>query len=894
MKKAKDRQILIAVDGNALLHRAWHALPPLTDRQGRLVNAVYGFLSTLFKTVNDFSPTHLVVAFDRPGENFRHAAYEAYKATRTRQPDELYAQIPILEDLLKTLGIPVFGAVGYEADDVLGTIARLAGKSAAVETLIVTGDLDTLQLVGPKTKIVTLRKGLSDIQVYDESAVRERFGIDPEQMIDFKALRGDPSDNIKGAPGVGEKTASELIKTFGSVEKIYSGLKHDRIKEIKPLLKEKLLKAEADVSLAKDLVTIRQDLDLDFSLRRAEILAQPREKLVQLFGELGFKSLLDRVPSVFLAAEALVADETASRADVKKSQAEPWIISEATEAAAWLKTQKGPIAFLVGPEPRVVIGNSGSPAFINGSFAVRALKPIFENEKIEKTTHDLKSADKILRRQGIALAGVVFDAALADYLLSPGMRSHDLPTLAFEYLKEEIIPRAKQGSLLGVSAEETAREAAAALAALTRLAPILKDELAKRNQANLLLEVELPFSHVLADMERLGVKIDARFLEKMSVEFGERIAELQKAIWLDAQGEFNIASPQQLKEVLFERLRIRSERIRKTASGAGLSTAASELEKLRGLHPIIEKIFEFRELTKLKSTYIDALPALLDPETGRLHTSYNQTVTATGRVSSSEPNLQNIPVRTELGREIRRAFVAEKGHVFVAADYSQIELRLVAAIAGAKKMIEAFKQGEDIHRRTAATVWGREPEAVTAEERRAAKAVNFGVIYGMGPHGLAEGTGLSLSEAKEFIRKYFEAYPEIRDYIELTKELARRQGYVETVFGRRRYLPEIDSSVPAVRAAAERMAINHPIQGTAADLLKMAMIRLHDQLKKKQPAAKLILTVHDEVLIECPEKEAQEVAKIMKQEMEGAHRFSVPIVVDLKTGKNWGEMKDLS
>lgn len=902
----QEKKLLIAIDGNAILHRAWHALPPLSDRHGRVVNAVYGFLTLLFRTVKDLSPTHLIVTFDRPGKTFRHDAYAEYKATRIKQPDELYAQIPILEEVLRAFAIPVFAVDGFEADDVLGTIASLAAKTPGLETRILTGDLDTLQLVSPKTSVVTLRKGLSDIMVYDEQAVKDRFGLSAKQMIDYKALRGDPSDNIKGVPGVGEKTAAELLQTFGTLEEIYGALKRGNTENIKPALAEKLRTHEQDALTAKMLVTIKRDLPLEFSLRRAAIVKVPREKIVELFGDLEFRSLLHRIPEALVDHAALSSepDEEAGgkkKKAAKKTLATPWSINDAVEAATWTasflaaaKKTPAAVTLFVGPEPLVAVRTNEAVTVFHGVFAVRALKPLLEADAIKKTVHDVKNAEKILLTHGSGLTGVVFDTLLADYLIAPGIRGHDLATLALTHLKKEL-PKAAGGqtSLLAASAPTLAADAAAMVQAISESAALLQKEIDERNQTQLLLEMEIPLAHVLADMERSGVGVDVAFLQRMSADFGKRIDRLTKEIWKDAGEEFNIASPQQLKTVLFETLRIPTDHIKKTATGSGLSTAASELEKLRGLHPIIDKIFVYRELTKLKSTYIDALPVLVDSRTGRVHTTYSQVTAATGRLSSNDPNLQNIPIRTELGKEIRRAFVAERGRVFIAADYSQIELRLVAAIANAPRLVAAFKNGEDIHRRTAATIWDLPLDQVTNDQRRAAKAINFGIIYGMGPQGLSQGAGISFAEAKLFIQKYFDANPEVRAYMDTLKILAHKQGYVETVFGRRRYLPEIDSGVPQLRAAAERMAINHPIQGTAADLIKLSMIHVHAALKQKIPAARLILTVHDELVVETPEKSARAVAKLLKTEMEHAYHFSVPIIADIKIGKNWGEMEAL-
>jgi DNA polymerase-1 len=901
----EQKKLLIAIDGNAILHRAWHALPPLTDRQGRVVNAVYGFLTLLFRAVKDLSPTHLVVTFDRPGKTFRHDAYAEYKAKRVKQPDELYAQIPILEEVLRAFAIPVFAVDGFEADDVLGTISSLATKTPGLKTYILTGDLDTLQLISPKTSIVTLRKGLSDIMIYDDKAVQERFGLSAKQMIDYKALRGDQSDNIKGVPGVGEKTAAELLKEFGTLEALYGALKRGNTERIKPTLADKLRAHEKDALDAKMLVTIKRDLPLDFSLRRATIVKVPREKIIALFGDLEFRSLTNRIPEALIEHAALAETSSEEANATKKKTAKkpatdaPWIITDAVEGAKWVasfldkkKKLAVPITLLVNNEPLVAIKIENAVTVFHGVFAIRALKPLLEDATVKKITHDVKHAEKVLLTHGSGLGGVVFDTVLADYLIAPGIRGHDLATLALTHLKKELpTAAAGQGSLLAADVPALASDAAMMVRAVDDIAALLQKEIDARNQTHLLTEMEIPLAHVLAEMERTGVGVDVAFLQKMSADFGKRIDRLTKDIWKDAGTEFNIASPQQLKNILFETLRIPTDHIKKTATGSGLSTAASELEKLRGLHPIIEKIFVYRELTKLKSTYIDALPTLVDSRTGRVHTTYSQVTAATGRLSSNDPNLQNIPIRTELGREIRRAFVAERGRVFVAADYSQIELRLVAAIANATVMITAFKNGEDIHRRTAATIWDIPLDQVTADQRRAAKAINFGIIYGMGPQGLSQGAGISFAEAKLFIQKYFEANPEVRAYMDTLKTLAHKQGYVETVFGRRRYLPEIDSGVPQLRASAERMAINHPIQGTAADLIKLSMIHVHAEVKKKIPEARLILTVHDELVIETPEQRASAVAALLKSEMENAYHFSVPIVAEVKMGKNWGEME---
>ncbi len=736
MDKQKQK-LLVLIDGHALVHRAFHALPPLNTGKGELVNAVYGFISILLKVVKDLKPDYLAATFDLPKPTFRHEEFEAYKAKRVKAPDELYAQIGRVKEVLAAYNVPVFEKEGYEADDVIGTIVRQV-KNKKIKVIIVTGDLDTLQLVNENVNIFTLKKGVRDTAIYDVKAVKDRYGLEPGQMNDFKGLKGDSSDNIPGVPGVGEKTAIELLKKYGSIENLYEKIAKPGSKEKNQKLVEKLLANKEQAFFSKYLATIKTDVPLKFNLADALEHDYDKEKVIKLFKELGFYSLVDRL----------------------------------------------------------------APA-----------------EKKETAGGEKKEAN-------------VADSGLA-----------------------EVFGKIKQAYEQGILSKK-------------------------------IYELEKNLAPVIKTMERNGIKIDCGYLKKLGEKFGRQLAGLEEKIYKSAGIKFNINSPQQLSEILFSRLGLITKGLKKTP-GKVISTAAAELEKMRGQHEIIDLITEYRELAKLKNTYIDALPKLIAAD-GRLHTSFDQLGTTTGRLSSRNPNLQNIPVKTEIGREIRKAFVAEKGQKLLAADYSQIELRIVADMAHDENMIEFFWENKDIHTLTAAEVFAVAQENVTKGMRQAAKVLNFGVIYGMSMHGFAQAAGVELALAKNFIAKYFAEFPGVAHYVERTKKEAAKNGYVETLFGRKRFIPEINSSAWNLRAAAERMAINMPIQGTAADLIKMAMVEI-----AKHPALndKLLLQVHDELIFEVPENEIKETAGKIKEIMENIFSLSVPLKVEIETGDNWGEMK---
>ncbi|MEK7073522.1 MAG: DNA polymerase I [Patescibacteria group bacterium] len=900
---AKQEELLI-IDGNALLHRAWHALPPLSTKDGTIVNAVYGFLSLLFNVLKVRTPTALAVTFDKAGKTFRHEAYEAYKATRVKQPDELYAQIPILKDVLQTLGLPVYEASGFEADDVIASIAELAAKRKNTRVTILTGDMDTMQLVTDRVRVLTPKKGISDTVEYGPDEVRARYDLDPDQMVDYKALRGDPSDNIPGVKGIGEKTATELLSAHGTLEKLFVALKKKQV-DAKPGVLEKLAAGVEAAAESKKLVTLVRDLDTGFAWEDAKLRQMPRQNVVAALGALGFRTLIGRIPPQLVDGQSESEVEQIAAPDARRvvgkkgrvTQGERRIVETAAAAkdaartVAAMKTRAiFPVFAADGALDALVISDGKATVVVSGQHAAPLIEALRSGEN---WFAEAKPFLRYLLSAGHALVPVSADVGIMSYLLNPGTRSHGLDAEWLERMGKEFsaVPTV-QGRLLAPNLAEIAPTAAARAEAVAVLVPALTTDIAERHQQDLLARIELPLIPILAEMEHAGITLNTAYLKKLSSEMHTKIDALTAKIHEIAGGEFNINSPLQIKEVLFEKLRIPTDRIKKTDSGAGLSTAASELEKLRGLHPIIDLISDYRELAKLTGTYVDALPLLVAKD-GRVHTTFNQTVAATGRLSSSDPGLQNIPMRGSYGPRIREAFVAAPGTLLLSADYSQIELRIVASLAGDKSFIAAFNAGEDIHTRTACEIWDVTPDKVDRDMRRKAKAINFGIIFGMGAHGLSQSGDMTFGEAKTALAKYFEIHTAIRDFMDLQKALARKQGYVETVFGRRRYLPEITSGIPFVRAGAERMAINHPVQGAEADLMKLAMIAVEKRLKKEKLVATMLLQVHDELVFEVKKSDAKELGSLVSAEMEKVHRFAVPIVVNVEVGENWGEMQEL-
>lgn len=908
-------QKLVIFDGNALLHRAYHALPPLTTTDGKLVNAAYGFTTIFLKVLKELKPTYVAVTFDRKEPTFRHEAFAEYKAQREKKPQELYDQIDIIKDIVAAFGVPIYEAKGYEADDIIGTVTQQTSQ-AGIESLVVTGDLDTLQLVDNYTNVYTLRKGLTDTVTYNPAAVYERYGLKPEQLVEYRALKGDPSDNIPGVKGIGEKTAVELIKKFHTIENLYKSLKKNdaQANKIPARLRELLLASEKEALLARKLSEIVRDVPIKFSPEACRLKDFDLPRIAELFHALEFKSLLARLPELGaklnLASRDSLVDTTAPKPKgdyqlvdsvnsldtLVKKLAKAKFIAVDTETSG-LDPQQ---AELVGISLSAKSGEAYYlPADLVKSSAGKLLERVLADNKIKKVAHNGKFDSHILKNAGLELSELTFDTLVAAYLLQSGERGLDLKSLVYQELGVEMTPITrligergkKQKSMADLTPIEIKDYACADADFTLRLKDKLEPELSKQGLTKLFTEVEMPLVSVLADMEDAGVKIDTAYLAKLAKRMQQDISGLEKLIYKQAGTEFNVSSPKQLKEILFNKLKIPMEGLRHTKTG--ISTAASELEKMRGLHPIIEHLFEYRELTKLLSTYVEALPELVNSKTGRVHSSFNQTVAATGRLSSSDPNLQNIPIRGEWGGIIRQAFIAEPGNVLVSADYSQIDLRMAAHLSGDKRMLEVFSKGMDVHAATASFIFGVPQNEVTPDQRRTAKEVNFGILYGMGAYGLAERTDLSHSEAQQFISRYFKGFSRLKEWLEEVKEEARTTGEVRTLLGRKRKLPEINSGVAQVRSAAERVAINLPVQGTAADLMKVAMIKIYDKLADINPKAKMIMQVHDELVFEVPEKDVAKLAKMARFEMENAIKLKVPVVAEVKKGLNWAEMEKI-
>lgn len=903
----KTRPLLLLFDGNALVHRAFHALPPLTvTKTGEMVNAVQGFASTLLKVLGEIKPTHWAIAFDRPTPTFRHEKFEEYKAQRPRTPDELVTQIERVHQLAEAFHIPVFEIDGFEADDILGTLSRQANERG-IETIIVTGDNDVLQVVSPKTKVLAPRRTFSDTVLYDESLVEEKYGIPPRQLADFKALTGDPSDNIPSIPGIGKKTAARLLQQFGSLDEIYAHIDEVSPDKVRALLQQYREQVFRNQELARIVTSVPVTLDLD----SCRVTIYDRQKVVELFRELGFAQLLSRLPQeIGVTERAPVQVKAPVKGDyhiVATQDALEGLLAQLTavgEFAIDLETSSKEVmtADLVGisislrPAEAyyIPVGHRGlsQVSQLPLSLVIDHLKTVIEDPTKAKIAHNGKFDMIALAEHGIALHNLAFDTMLAAHLL--GEKALSLKALAFNRLGVEMTPiddligkGTKQVSMAMVPIEQVARYACADADITLRLKEQLEPELRNHGLWQLFSEVEMPLVPVLVAMERNGVALDLDMLREMSHSLGREMMRIEAEIYNCLGHKFNLNSSQQLSQVLYEELKL--PKPRKTKSG--YSTEASALEELKGTHPIIELVLQYRQLAKLKSTYTDAFLELINHRTGRLHTSFNQTGTVTGRLSSSEPNLQNIPVRGELGNKIRQAIIAQPGWLLVSADYSQIDLRVLAHVSQDPELIATFLRDEDVHTATASRVFNVPPEKVTPEMRRVAKTVNFGVIYGMSDYGLEQATSFTREEAARFIASYFEKYPGIRKYIDDTTRQARELGYVQTVMGRRRYIPEINSPNRQVREAAERMAINMPVQGTSADIIKIAMVNLYREMVKRRLKSKMLLQVHDELVFEVPPDELDTMRQLIAEIMPNALKLIVPLKIDIKVGKNWAEMR---
>ena len=949
------------LDGFGLVYRGYYALPPLTTSKGELVNGVFGFCSIVLRGVADLRPDYIAVAFDLSGPTFRHEQYAEYKATRTRMPDDLAAQFPKVREVVKALRIPVYEAPGFEADDAIGTLT-LQAEAANVETTIVSVDLDMLQLVSDKTRLMTTRSGVENTVIYDPARIWERFGLRPDQMIDYKALKGDPTDNIPGVPGVGEKTAAKLIAEYGTLDSLY-----ERMADVKPdKLRDKLVEHRDQVFEGRELTRIVRDLPMTLDLEAARLGDYDRDTVLRLFREYEFRTLIERLPAMtgespVDKAQALrsvatsgdipaarvgterpagwgsgrpiragsmggdglqlsldfdhVARSTAAGPEASPGEArpperfddlpsalaatiaDPGRIEVVTAAdlgrvGEWLATHEtvGASIFFDDPRPRrgqalafAVAGADGRVIAAAEADDAGALRRLVEERGTPIVAHEAKPilVARFADDASAPATTVDFDTQIAAYVLNAALRSQTIADVVAERLNL-VLPPPKE-------LQPVHRAGLEALSALTAREPLAR-ALTESGLERLYREIELPLVPVLARMESDGVAIDLAALAELDREFNTEISRLEEEIYAAVGHEFTIGSPKQLGDILFGELKLPKGRKTKT----GYSTDAAVLEELAGVHPVVQPVLDWRIYTKLRSTYVEALPTLI-AEDGRVHTTFNQAVAATGRLSSSDPNLQNIPIRTTLGRRIRSAFIAASpDSVLVAADYSQIELRIIAHVSGDEHLKEAFARHEDIHRATAARVLHKPPEDITSGERSMAKMVNFGLAYGMSDYGLSTRAGISREEAQEFINSYFAAYSGISYYMLHIKEQARRQGYVQTLLGRKRQIPELHAANPALRGAGERMAINMPIQGTAADIVKIAMIRLAERLTGEGFRARMLLQVHDELLLEVPRDEVDRLVPVLRETMENALPLDVPLTVDIKSGSDWESMVPIS
>ncbi len=880
---------LMAIDGNSILNRAYYGIRPLSTRDGLYTHAIYGFLTTLLRLRDEEQPDAVCVAFDLHAPTFRHKADADYKATRKPMPEELRMQVPVLKEVLDALNIPRYEAEGWEADDWLGTISRKC-ESADWDCVVVTGDKDSLQLITEKTKVklVSTRMGQTTTKDMTQSAFREQYGFDPIHMIDLKALMGDSSDNIPGVPGVGEKTAMDLIQKYGSIDTIYEKLPDI---DAKPAAIKKLTEGQEAARHSYWLATIVTDAPLDFFPEDNQVQA-PGEDAYPLFLRLEFSKLIERF-GLRQDAPAPTEREPDNVTTVEQVTGE----TRARELLElWRNSDHVSLLTLPDLSGVAVYCDTGADTAIMAELFFdryqgdwNSLLSALFSGGIKKVSHNIKDLMRLLLTNGLPIEGFVFDTAIAAYLLDATAGSYDLARLFVSYFNEELPkPLYLQSDAFALLGDRAAAEASfdSYATAVDALYDVLSAKLHERGQWELFETVELPLCRVLAEMEQTGCRVDAKALSDFGELLSSRAKELETKIYQLADGEFNINSPKQLGEVLFDRLGLPHGKKTKT----GWSTNADVLEKLRWVSPIVDAVLEYRQLTKLKSTYADGLLKALDPD-GRVRTSFQMTVTATGRLSSTEPNLQNIPTRTDLGSEIRKMFVPDNGNVLVDADYSQIELRLLAHISGDEGMRAAFLSGGDFHAETASKVFGVAREDVTHEMRRRAKAVNFGIVYGISPFSLSQDIGVTQKEAKAYMDAYFTTFPGVRAYMDAVVEKAKADGYVETLYHRRRDLPELTASNFNLRSFGERVALNMPIQGTAADIMKLAMIAVWKRLKAERPQAKLVLQVHDELIVECPKEDAPDVSQLLAEEMEHVAALSVPLTADAHWGRNWLEAK---
>ena len=869
----------VIIDGSSLVHRAFYALPLLTTANGLYTNAVYGFTTMMVKLLGQMKPDLIAVAFDKGKITFRNDFYPEYKAQRKPTPRELSVQFPLVKEVLDALGITVIEEAGYEGDDIIGTLAARGGE-AGHQVTIITGDRDALQLISPHTQVMLTKKGISEMEIYDAQAFEEKYGVSPQQQIDLKGLMGDTSDNIPGVPGIGEKGATKLIMEYGSIENLLQNI--DKVSGKKM---QEILRNHTEIALlSKKLATIVCDMPMNFLTENFEFQVD-HDKLKEICLKFEFKNLLGKISELFPSEGETVLAESEALPEVETITKYAQVQDALMQVA-----EKGIFEFyaiIEGTLPEIQIQGL---AFMTSEKVVYISREtegwddvlqLLTNPGLIKVTHETKILYTICAQLGIKIQGVVFDTVLAAYLLDPTASSYSLSMLKEQYLGQLSQPQMEKMSYEPVFAVW-------AVKAIHELYPELKQLLTSKELESLFYEVEMPLVEVLANVESYGIQVNEAELAIMAEELGKKIEILLTEIYQFAGENFNVNSPKQLGVILFEKLHLPV--IKKTKTG--YSTDVEVLEALAGQHEIIEKILEYRTLTKLKSTYLDGLAVLVCPKTGRVHTTFNQMVTATGRLSSSEPNLQNIPIRTEAGRRIRELFVPGDGYDYImSADYSQIELRILADMSSDKNLMESFANNQDVHTRTASEVFEVPMEEVTSELRSRAKAVNFGIVYGISDYGLSKDIGVSRKEAGQYIASYFTKYHGVKEFIEKTVKEARSQGYVTTLLGRRRYLPDINNSNFNLRSFAERIAMNTPIQGTAADIIKKAMIDVHHALRRENLQSRILLQVHDELILEVPKGEVEQVGKIVKQAMQQSVTLQVPLVVDVKIGKNWSTAK---
>lgn len=867
---------LLILDSNSLLNRAFYAIPPLTNSEGIHTNAVYGFTNMLFKMKEEIKPDYIVAAFDRKAPTFRHKEYEDYKAGRKKMPPELGEQFPLVKEVLNLLAVNIYEIDGFEADDIIGTLAQFAEKNG-IEVFIVTGDRDALQLASDNIKVVITKKGVTETAVYNKEAFIEEFGVTPTQYIDVKGLMGDKSDNIPGVPGVGEKTAFKLISTYGSMEGVLSHI--DEISGKK--LKENLETYIEQAIFSKKLATIMTEVPIEFDLE--DIKSQEnynKEELKKLFFKLGMKSLLAKLPGDDLEGEEEVAKIEINEVTTIEGFKEVLSVKEGIAFISYSTCNANLYSKIELDKLYINYGDKVSLIDFklinmeNSNEAINLLKAFMEDEKIEKVIQDGKNLVTILTKHNIEVKKFIFDTVVAAYLIDSAKSNYPLEVLINEYLMKEV---KGEGDELICNA----------MASMKELYEYLKDRIDKEGMDELYYEVEHPLISILSSMEAIGFNVNREKLDELAVKFKEEISRTEKEIYELCEEEFNISSPKQLGKILFEKLDLPV--IKKTKTG--YSTNAEVLEKLMDKHPVVEKIIYYRQITKLNSTYVEGLKNVID-EDGAIHSSFNQTVTTTGRLSSTEPNLQNIPVKYEMGREIRKVFIPQEStDVLLSCDYSQIELRVLAHMSDDKNMIDAFNHHSDIHTKTASEVFKVPVEEVTPLMRSRAKAVNFGIVYGISDFSLSQDLKITRKEAAEYMEIYFDRYPKIKGYLESVKEEAKEKGYVLTVLNRRRFIPEIKSSNKIVKALGERLAMNAPIQGSAADIIKLAMVKVYNRIKKENLESQMILQVHDELILNVKENELEIVKALVKEEMENVLKMSVTLEVDTNIGNTWYDAK---